>query len=107
MKDFLNFAEKFLALCLVVVLSMWGYQKAIGWKPETAVYHFKGTFGGKTLWEYSARGDDVAIWGIWSTNYPDLSLHMVTGTVHQLVTQKNHPGVSDRVVYPLVPPEKK
>lgn len=88
MKEFLNFAERFLALCLVISLCMWAYQKWIGYEQSKRAYHFKGTFCGMELWEYSARGDEVAIWADWVTNWPEVHIVMRTGTVHQFVTEK-------------------
>jgi hypothetical protein len=78
----------FLAIWGAALLWMWAYQKWTGWEASKRAYHFKGTLGGHELWEYSANGDEIAIWGEWVTNYPDVHLVMRTGTVHQLMTEQ-------------------
>jgi hypothetical protein len=71
-----------------MVLCAWVWQKWTGWEASKRTYHFKGTLGGHDLWEYSAKGDEVAIWSDWVTNWPDVHLVVRTGTVHQLMMEK-------------------
>lgn len=75
-------------LALLTVLIAW----LLGVRPrkrdQQKLYHFRGEFCGVELWEYSAAGNEIAIWADWHTNYNGVHLVMRTNTVENYVREK-------------------
>jgi len=70
-------------MCLIAAIAC-----AVAWvwrgraiKSEPMSYYFRGEFCGVQLWEYSAHGQDVAIWAEWTTNFAN------SGPPHVLVVR--------------------
>jgi len=92
LKQWLPFAEKLSIFLVVVVGLAWLFGARPLPPPAKRAYHFKGEFCGLELWEYSANGNEVAIWSEWTTNFGNSGpIHMLcvrTGTVAEFVNKK-------------------
>lgn len=78
--------EIFGLLFVVVLWAAHYYQKA--GTDGVKTYHFKGEFCGVELWEYSARGDALAIWTEWVTNYPHVHVVLRTNRIENWLKQR-------------------
>lgn len=77
-KAFLTILERVCYLLAAGCVGAWVMGARPAKNGEVKTYHFKGEFCGVELWEYSARGDSVAIWADFVTNGP--TVHVVVRT---------------------------
>jgi len=78
-KKKLQIIEYSLLLMLIPVVIAWFTR--VNHKPTPMTYHFKGEFCGQTLWEYSASGNEVAIWADFFTNATFVHCVITTNTI--------------------------
>jgi len=78
-KTFLVILERACYLMGAAMVGAWLMGARPAKKGDVKTYHFKGEFCGVELWEYSARGDAVAIWADFITN-GNMMVHVVVRT---------------------------
>jgi len=90
-KQVIVFLEHFSWFALIAIGLAWLLGVRPPPPPAARSYHFRGEFCGVELWEYSAEGNEMAIWAEWTTNFgnsgPPHVLVVRTGTVAQFVTK--------------------